>query len=105
MKMDRNLVLGGLGKYTLINLRKLSKTPSDELLNALEVLRKNGIIELGQPNEADEFFVIKLRDINAHAALTGYAVEADKTDPEWANEVREMLPRSGENSFYCKQPD
>ena len=106
MKMDRNLNEDGLGKYALINLRRLSlqgRTP--EVENALQVLKKAGVLELGCVGDEDEFFPIKLKDINAKAALCAYAASAEKTDLEWAKEVREMAERAGENSRFCKIPD
>lgn len=105
MKMDRNINNDGLGKYALANLRKLRENVTPEILNAFETLCKAGIIERGIVGEEDEFFAIKLKDINAPAGLAGYALEAEKTDQEWANEVRSLIPRAGVNSPFCKIPD
>lgn len=104
MKLDRNLN-EGLGKYALLDLRLLSKGVSPEVEAALEVLNKAGVIQWGLIGEPDEFFVMKLKDINSPGGLAGYATEADKTDPELATEVRDMLPRAGINSPFCKKPD
>jgi hypothetical protein len=114
MKMDRNVNDDGLGKYALINLRRLNElcgnpgifqrwTPGVE--QALKTLDELGVLEWGSKGEQDEFFVVKLKDINSPGAIAGYANEADKTDNEWADEVRSMLPRAGANSPYCKRPD
>lgn len=57
MKMDRNLNEDGLGKYALINLRRLSlqgRTP--EVENALRVLQEAGVLEQGRVGDEDEFF-------------------------------------------------
>lgn len=105
MKMDRNINDDGCGKYALLNLRRMAKHDTPEVRAALDVLTKAGAIEWGVIGEEDEFFVIKLKDINAPGGLSGYANEADKTDREWAEDVRSMLPRAGTNSPFCKVPD
>lgn len=113
MKMDRNINEDGIGKYALINLRKLDlcghagtfQRWTPEVEQALKVLEEVGALEWGRIGEQDEFFVIKLKDINAPGALTGYAFAAEATDPEWAAEVRSMLERAGNMSPYCKRPD
>ena len=86
MKLDRNLNANGKGKYALLNLR-------------------NDRIEWGFVGASDEFFVIKLKDKYAQAALIAYADAAEHDDPEWAKEVRELAQRSGKNHPLCKQPD
>lgn len=105
MKLDRNCNDGGLGKYALLNLRRLTEKISPEVEAALEVLSRAGVVEWGLVGEADEFFVMKLKDINSPGGLEGYANKAEETDREWASEVREMLPRAGKNSPFCKVPD
>lgn len=86
MKLDRNLNPDGKGKYALINLR-------------------TNKIEFGRIDTEDEFFVIKLRDRNARAALLAYATEIDARDPEFAAEVVQLAERSGTQSRFCKDPD
>lgn len=114
MKLDRHINGDGLGKYAVINMRKLSLcetsdspfhrwTPAIE--DALRVLEEAGALEWGRVGEQDEFFLVKLKDINAPGALTGYAYAAAATDKEWAEEVRSMLPRAGANNPFCKAPD
>lgn len=113
MKMDRTENSDGTGKYALLNLRKLALCRSDspfqnftpEIQAAIDTLDRAGVIEWGRVGEQDEFFVMKLKDINAPGGLTGYATKAAETDPEWASEVRSMLPRAGINSPFCKVPD
>lgn len=105
MKMDRNINSDGLGKYALLNLRRLAAHDTPEVRDALDVLTKAGVIEWGVVGEEDEFFVMKLKDINAPGGLSGYADKADETDREWADEVRSMLARAGTNSPFCKVPD
>lgn len=114
MKMDRNENTDGVGKYAVINLRKLNETCghagifhrwSPEVEQALKTLEDVGALEWGRVGEQDEFFLVKLKDVFAPGALRGYAAMADGVDPEWAAEVREMLPRSGIDSPFCKRPD
>ena len=102
MKMDRNTNSNGLGKYALVKLRGESNGAADL---AIHMLRAAGKFDYGLVGSESEFFVIRLKDINAAAALTAYASEAERTDPEWAAEVREMVSRAGPNSRFCKVPD
>lgn len=114
MKLDRNINDDGLGKYAIINLRKLDElcghagiferwTPA--VAQALKTLEEVGALEWGRPGTPDEFFLIKLKDQYAEAGLTGYANEAAKDDAEYAGEVREMASRAGPHSPFCKKPD
>jgi hypothetical protein len=115
MDLDRNTNPDGLGKYALINLRKLNEqcespetfhrwTPAIE--QALETLEKEGVLEWGKPGAVDEFFVIKLRDLNAPDALLAYA-QAAKTngDPEFSGRVWDLACRSGRMSPFAQLPD
>lgn len=86
MKLDRNISPTALGKYALINLR-------------------TNQVQWGYVGAEDEFFVIKLKDANAHAALMAYAKCAEIFDPEFAAEVRELAERSGPKHPLCKVPD
>jgi len=86
MKFDRNNNPRGIGKYALLNLR-------------------TNKIEWGCVGAEDEFFVIKLKDVNAEAALRAYADKAEETDPQWAAEVRDMIERRVVNNPYKKVPD
>lgn len=115
MKLDRNENDDGLGKYAVINLRKLSLcetgatfgprwTPG--IMAALKTLEDNGALEWGRTGERDEFFLIKLKDINAEAALLAYADHAHHNgDEEFAREVVDLSQRAGPNSPFCKRPD
>lgn len=105
MKMDRNLNADGRGKYALLNLRRVSENGAPEVREALDVLTEAGVLEWGFVGDQDEFFVMKLKDINAPGGLVGYAESAAKSDPEWAGEVRSMVARAGINSPFCKVPD
>ena len=114
MKLDRNINDDGLGKYAVINLRKLNElcghagtfhrwTP--EVEHALKVLENAGALEWGCVGNPDEFFVIKLKDRSAMHALMAYSAEAYKDDPEWAENVRQLALRSGPFHPLCKKPD
>lgn len=114
MKMDRNQNADGLGKYAIINLRKLNETCGNPstferwtpgIETALKTLESVGVLEWGCVGEPDEFFLVKLKDRHAEAALKGYAESAAVTDPEWASEVQQLATRSGMNSPFCKSPD
>jgi hypothetical protein len=114
MKMDRNQNTDGCGKYAVINVRKLNEvcgnagtfdrwTPAVE--QALKTLEEVGCLEWGRVGEEDEFFLVKLKDLFAPGALSGYAALADCVDPEWATEVRALQRRAGADSPFCKRPD
>lgn len=105
MKLDRNINNDGRGKYLLVNLRNLAHRDTTKVMAALEVLKEAGILETDAAGDPNEFFVMKLKDINAPGGLAGYADKAEETDPEWAEEVRSLLQRAGEKSPYCKLPD
>ncbi len=110
MKLDRNLPDNkGLGKYIIINLRRVHKIEGaigpPKVNEAINTLDQAGVLDWGTLGEEDEFFVIKLKDQNARAALRAYAEKAAAIDPEWAQEVLELADRAGECSPYCKAPD
>lgn len=86
MKMDRNINKDGRGKYALLNLRR-------------------DRVEWGAVGNEDEFFVIKLKDVGALAALAAYASVYDTIDEEWAEEIRKMSLRAGPNSPFVKNAD
>lgn len=95
------------GKFALINFRKLAnrdliKTKAD-LIAAL--IRYPEAIEFGEPGSPDEFFVLKLKDINSPAALGAYARSISHRDPEFAGQVTELANRAGTMSQFCKNPD
>jgi hypothetical protein len=85
MKLDRNVNANGKGKYSIINNR-------------------TGQVEHGD-NPEDQFFVIKLKDKYAQAALLAYANAAAQDDTEYANEVMQLAMRSGPAHPLCKMPD
>jgi hypothetical protein len=116
MKMDRSENADGGGKYAIINLRKLKQVKQDlndgghlrdtmSIDAAMRLLTRAGVLNFGNKGSKDEFFPIYLKDTNSYAALRAYSVNARLTDPEWADEVAEMLSRAGPNHPDCKIPD
>jgi len=114
VKLDRDMNDDGLGKYAIINLRKLNElcsypstferwTPG--IAQALRTLEEVGALEWGRTGEQDEFFLIKLKDAHAMHALMAYSADAHKDDPEFAEAVRQMALRSGPFHPMCKRPD
>lgn len=106
MKLDRNINVGGKGKYALIKLRGLDMRKSD-VLRALEVLANEGALDWGNTIET-EFFVMRLKDKYAYRGLTGYynAITLEEPfDAEYAQEVLNMAQRAGPNHPHCKLPD
>lgn len=86
MDLLRNVNPDGLGKYAVINLQ-------------------TNQVEWGRPGDPNEFFVIKLKDRYAQAALLAYADAAQAHDPQYAQAVRELASRAGPNHPLCKIPD
>jgi hypothetical protein len=111
MKMDRNINTDGSGKYAVINMRKLRELRDDnqqfppEVVAALHTLADCGALEWGAAGADDEFFLIKLKDRHARAALLAYERSIEPSDPEFALEVAELAARAGKLSPFCKEPD
>lgn len=67
---------------------------------------RNGgrVVNSGDP--MDDFFVIKLKDINAKAALLAYAKAArENGDIDLASDVERLATTAGEDHPACKIPD
>ena len=116
MKLDRNINGNGSGKYGLIKNRRLAQirawdggdgeiADQQAVEDALALLERAGVIDWGYPNSESEFFVIRLCDRFAHAALANYSMVAHHVDPEYAKDVRELADRSGPYSKFRKMPD
>lgn len=113
MQLDRNLPdKGGRGKYALLKLRQLDsfrsgtfETLPPDLDAAIKLLEDLGVIDWGNAGTDGEFFVIRLKDQYAQAALDGYANACRQDDPEWYTEITEMAQRAGPASPWCKYPD
>ena len=86
MKLDRNINSDGKGKYALINLR-------------------TNKVEWGVVDSEEEFFVLKLKDRHSMVALIAYANSVREIDQEFADEVLELVARSGPRNQWCKEPD
>ncbi len=105
MQLDRDINPDGKGKYALLNLRKIPGDPRTPEELAAAILAHPEAVEWGCVGQQDEFFVVKLKDKYAGAALHAYAREALTDDPEYANAVSQMTDRAGLNSPFCKRPD
>jgi hypothetical protein len=116
-KLDRNLNADGCGKYGLILNRRLAQIREnsggdgalclrdrDEVMKAIDLLEKVGIIDWGTTPDA-EFFVIRLKDVHAAAALAAYAEDAAALgDFEFAREVVELADKADDHPNR-KRPD
>ena len=114
MQLVRDLTENGCGKYAAINIQRLAELSraggakgawSADVAAALQTLEAIGVLEWGRKGQADEFFLIKLKDENAQEALTAYANKAAERDKEYAAGVMEMALRAGPSSPFCKTPD
>lgn len=98
MRLDRNLNLNGKGKYALIKLRVLPpdvETEEEIYQSIIGVDKIEEVIDLGRVGSDSEFFVIRLKDKHARAALEAYAQSCiDDGDHEFGYEVREMAERA-----------
>jgi hypothetical protein len=108
MRLDRNAK--GHGKYAVVNMREIEriggKEKNPDIAAALNLLELNGLIEYGEPHAENEFFVIKLKDAFAEAALDAYAEAAeDAGHEEYAADVFDLANRASKNSPWCKEPD
>lgn len=105
MRLDRNTNPEGVGKYALVNHRKianLSEAGQAQCLAALRALEGKGVLEFGLPGSPDEFFVLKLKDRLAAGALHAYADAAEAAGMrEFAADVAELARRS--EAFPAKQ--
>ena len=115
MKLDRDINKNEKGKYALVRLRTIEKgSEAQRLLDRLDEL---GVLDCGYFGQMDEFFVIKLRDKYADAAISAYVLAvmldanriADENEyrslVQYGLRVQELLMRSGSLSKYCKRPD
>ena len=90
MRLKRNTTEDGKCKYALIEREKGDR------------------VEYGIPKTEDEFFVIKLKDKYARAALIGYLealTSQPEYDDEYARDIAELAQRSGPLNPWCKEPD
>ena len=115
----REITADGHCKYAIIRLDKLPVAFAAALSEAVKchnnpaisdrhaVLRfevPTSAIELGEKNSKEEFFVIKLKDVNSYPALISYAESAQNSDSEFALDVFNMAQRAKDREDK-KQPD
>lgn len=104
MKLDRNERGDGTGRYAVVDLRM--GEPRAVRIDGKDCwATPRDSITFGYPGSREEFFVIKLKDKNAEAALLAYADSCEADDPEFAADVRELARRAGPNHPLCKRPD
>ncbi len=103
MKLDRNINKDGKGKYALILLRDVEnwKTP-EELADAIKTNPK--IVDYGFRHHESEFFVIRLKDKHAEAALMAYANSIADEDEQFAGQIVAMAQRAASHPNK-KKPD
>ena len=116
MKLIRNAAGPLQNKYALMDARKLAALQAGQpegidsnqrnaILNAIAVLDSAGLINWGAVGSPNEFVALMLKDIFTPDALYAYSWAVGVTDPEYANEMRDMAERSGKNHPNCKRPD
>jgi hypothetical protein len=108
MKLDRNQNPNGKGKYALVLMRQVppwsdNSPKAAAIHNALNILERNQCLDYGNADDRD-FFVLRLRDVGAEAALQAYADQFRESDPEWAQEIYALATKAGERTDK-KQPD
>lgn len=112
MRLTRNTTPDGRCKYAIVRLDKLRKLPPESLIaqsaaKALDELAAIGLLEYGEKGSEEEFFVIKLKDLNAPYALRVYAFAAlvePHVDRELSKDVFELEVRA-QNHPNRKRPD
>jgi hypothetical protein len=93
MKLDRNINSDGMGKYALIKRRDTgAMEPTQSIYGPLAVIPWNAVDFGGTPDT--DFFVIRLKDKYAAAALGAYAEQARKDDPEYADEILALAEKA-----------
>jgi hypothetical protein len=108
MKLDRNKNPNGKGKYALVLMRQVPPWTDNSpkalaIHNALHTLDRNGCLDFGNAGYRD-FFVLRLRDVGAEAALRAYAEQFRTSDPEWAKEIDALATKAAARTDK-KQPD
>ena len=108
MKLIRNTTDDGTCKYALIRLDKM-RAQNESKLEINRIFKTNPeslrqFVEFGAAGSKDEFFVIKLQDVNAALDLRAYAKSAIDTDTELARDVLELAERA-EKFSSKKIPD
>lgn len=91
MRLDRNVNPDGKGKYALIKLRKCNPIANDPSGGTLCFPAE--AVDFGDTPDS-EFFVIRLKDKYAPAALAAYACAACADDREFGFEVLQLAFRA-----------
>lgn len=110
MKLDRNTNKGGRGKYALVLMREIPEPhPATArqvraIEGAIDTLNHEGCLDYGDAPD-NEFFVIRLKDKYAGAALRAYSNAAWLDgQKEWSCEVEQLAIRA-EKHPRSKRPD
>ena len=103
MKLDRNITEPRRGKYALIKLRMAELRFTETASGQEYVGVQSEAVDFGDTPET-EFFVIRLRDKYAAAALAAYAGAAMRDDMEYAVEVLKLASAAAKSPCQ-KQPD
>lgn len=104
MKLDRTDNKDGKGKYALIKMREIPGNPRTAEELAAAILENPQCVDWGARESDSEFFLLRLKDLNAAPALFAYAESAADTDPEWSTQVYGLAKRA-ERHTGKKQPD
>lgn len=109
MQLDRSITMPG--KYAILRLRKLNELlqagghDAEILVASASNLKQLGVLDDSPAHSPGEYFVLRLRDRYAQAALIAYANAAWIDDPEYARDIWALTQRAGPASPYCKAPD
>jgi hypothetical protein len=104
MKLDRSITTPRRGKYALIKLRVDQPVFHSESTPDHRDMRINPkAVDFGDTPDTD-FFVIRLKDKYAEAALRAYAKAIGDDDPEYAYEIVK-LARIAADHPGKKMPD
>lgn len=107
MRLKRNTTDDGSCKYAAVRkdkIARLNEAARAEAKAALALLTCLGVLEDPKIGDAEEFFLVKLKDVNAPEALTGYARSVWDTDRELAIDVLDAVGRALSHPDR-KQPD
>lgn len=98
MQLDRNRNKDGTGKYALVLLRRTGPLEKTKLQghHDLYYVLNDRCVDLGTTPDT-EFFVLRLKDKHAAAALYAYAESIEAEDPQFSLEVRDLAVRSEEH--------
>lgn len=100
MRLIRNTTEDGRCKYALVRMDKipaLHGMEQDRIKAALAVLEELEVLEYAGKGDPEEAFVIKLKDVNAPAALLAYAEAArvgTDRDKELSDDVFDLIGRA-----------